>query len=104
MVRLRNGENIAGDLVANVMASLRVLAETDPISLIELARACRDDDHILFGGSVDRLLGLALIQSVTPAGRAVIHDVPRAVVLSATKGDWGDLRLVSPVADRGEQA
>jgi hypothetical protein len=103
MVRLRNGEDVARSLVTPVMVSLQVLMQTDPVALLELAGACRDSTHVLFGGCADRLRGLALIQAVAPDGTAVIHDVTRAVVLSATEGDWDSLHLVSPVADGGEQ-
>lgn len=104
VIRLRNGADVPEPTVRPVMLSLELLMQSDPVALLELVEACRNPQHVLFGKAGDRLAALSLIKSVTPDGRADIHDVTRAVVLCATEGDWDSLHLVSPVADGGEQA
>lgn len=99
MVRLKNGEEVPAPVVTAVMISVDHLAQNVPIVLYELVMACRDREHRLFGRSGQDLLELSLIERVDEAGRAEIHDLIRAIVVSAATGEDLEMTIGSPIAD-----
>jgi len=92
-VKLRNGTSEADVLVAATMLSLRALAESKPVALIELVEVCRDPKHTIWGQCAEELKDVSLLQ---PDGRP--HDSIRNIVQSAAEGEGFEVHLVDPKA------
>lgn len=75
------------------MVTLESLAGSDPIGLYELRQKARDPEHQFFGDYERSLKDLAMLQE-----DGTLHDVTKAVVLSAIEGEDLDPRLVNPIA------
>ncbi len=93
IVTLKNGEQVPGIAVSSVMVGLRSLIEELPIVFYEAVMLARDPQHSLFGTSGDHLKERGLIDS---SGH--MHDLVRAVVVSAVEGEELEMVLGSPVA------
>lgn len=94
LVRLSNGEEVPEVAVRTTMIALQLLERgelTDIMALYELRELARDPAHRMWPGTPERLNALGLLDA---DGR--VHDIIRAVVLSAVAGD-ADLHLVNPI-------
>ena len=100
LVTLANGDQVHEATVRTVMLQLEKLLETQPIAFYELAMACRNPGHVVFGQCGSRLMERNLIESQCLDGTVSIHTDIRSVVLNAAEGDGGDMHLVSPLSDR----
>lgn len=87
-VILKNG---AEEVKALVMVTMMSLRHLEPI---ELVQKCKDDTHIFWGDTEEKLKSLALLEC---SGRP--HDSIRNIVLSALAGEGLDMRLVSPIKE-----
>lgn len=92
IVTLNNGAKEAKSLVNIAMFSLGILMEKQPIAFYELVMKCRDDKHEFFWNTSKVLKDLQLVEN-----DGGIHDSLRNIVLSAIKGDWMDLTLMTPI-------
>lgn len=97
IVKLKNGSEEAGPLVATLMMALERLLAEKPIALYELVMVARDRDHEPFGRCGDDLADMHLLERRTN-GTFGIHSSTRNVVLSAITGEGLDLALGSPIA------
>lgn len=104
LITLANGDQVAEATVHTVMLNLEGLLTSDPIAFFELAMACRNPAHVVFGQCGSRLMERHLIADQCLDGTVSIHQDVRSVVLNGTEGDGGELHLVSPVADRPDGA
>ena len=87
-ITLKNGAVEAELLVDMVMLTLSDLIRHRPIEFYELVMCCRDNEHVPFGNTGDKLKEWALYP---------ISDSIRNVVLSAVTGDGIDMSLGSPI-------
>ena len=87
-ITLKNGAVEAEPLVDMVMLTLSDLIRHRPIEFYELVMCCRDNEHVPFGNTGDKLKEWALYP---------ISDSIRNVVLSAVTGDGIDMSLGSPI-------
>lgn len=90
-VILKNG---AEEVKALVMVTMMSLRHLEPIAFYELVQKCKDDTHIFWGDTEEKLKSLALLEC---SGRP--HDSIRNIVLSALAGEGLDMRLVSPIKE-----
>ncbi len=97
-VLLTTGEEVPLIMVKVLMLSLEALLNSHTAAFYELAMACRDREHVLWGGTGEALTRLSLIDDIDSNGRARIHDLCRAIVLAAVKGDGLEMHLEWPVA------
>jgi len=87
-ITLKNGAVEAEPLVDMVMLTLSDLIRHRPIEFYELVMCCRDNEHVPFGNTGDKLKEWALYP---------ISGSIRNVVLSAVTGDGIDMSLGSPI-------
>ena len=97
-IALKNGDEVPSPLVATTMITLEHLYNNDPITFYELVTACRNPDHVLWGGSGEKLVNLVMLESVDGSGHGKAHDAVKSIVLSAVEGEDLEMTLVSPVA------
>jgi len=88
IVTLKNGAEEPKSFIQATILALEDLKRNDAISFYELVMCCRDEDHVPFGNTADKLNEWALYP---------IHDSIRNVVLSAVTGDGLEMKLESPV-------
>jgi hypothetical protein len=98
MVALKNGTSQRLVAVIPVMINLQELAELDPIALSELRDLARDPGHRLWGNTETRLADRKLVTR-DASGHPRVHDIVRAVVLSAVTGEDEELHFGSPYAE-----
>ena len=98
IVTLKNGGKIPEPLVSTTMIALRHLEAANPVALIELAAACRDKAHVMFGRTGSAVMELSLIKSQSFDGTVAVFDSVRDVVLSAVTGEDFGIVLGSPMA------
>lgn len=100
LITLANGDQVHEATVRTVMLQLEKLLETEPIAFYELAMACRNPGHVVFGQCGSRLMERNLIEAQRFDGTVSIHTDVRSVVLNAAEGDGGEMHLVSPLPER----
>jgi hypothetical protein len=91
-VTLRTGAEVPGPVAGTVTIALERLLDVHPVALYEAVCIARDKAHVPFGNTGAALEDIGLLQ------QGVMHDATRDVILAATDGDGGALRLVSPYA------
>jgi len=105
LITLHTGQEVPESALVTVMNNLeRGQAEGQIIALYELRQACRNTNHILFGGHGEYLRTAGLVTDVRPDGTAEVHEHVKAVVLAALQGEGlavrvGNPRLFAPAAD-----
>lgn len=95
-VTLRTGAEAPASVVRVVMLSLDKLMDTHPIAVYELAEACRDPQHVMFGRTGEVAAEIGLIE-LRDDGTAEMHDVTRDIILAATVPAGLDIELRDPV-------
>ncbi len=97
-VILNNGAKEAKPLVDITHLSLRTLITDNPIAFYELVMKCRDNNHELFWKTWELLKEMSFLDV-----NGNIHDSIRNIVLSATEGEWMDMKLINPIKKAAEE-
>ena len=95
-VELKNGSFEVDSLVISSVAALEILQRVSLHAFCDLVDKCRDENHRLITAKV--LMNANMIDS----DRGTIHGYIKNVVLSAVEGEGFTMKLVSPLAEKGE--
>lgn len=103
MIVLKNGEEVPHVSVLVTMLQLRALEKKNIIALFELHAFCLDHEHNFFLDSAEQLVKESLLTPLEGGGYTV-HDIIRAIVLSAVEGEGLDFHITSPLPENNQGA
>lgn len=91
-VRLKNGSEEAKELCVAILLSLRHLMKDKPFVFFDLVMKARDPKYAISRDSIIVLNGLSLINE-----NGSFHDSTKNIILSAVKGEGGEMTIVNPI-------
>jgi hypothetical protein len=96
MVKLNNGTEAPVEVVTTTMLSLREFAKTygGKMSLHHLVQVCKGEKNKFSEWDRKQLQDASLVQT-----NGLPHELTRNIVLSAARGHFLDMKLVSPISE-----